>query len=380
MVEGYCCWCDEFTIGNICPPGCPLPGGARPCRHHEFPCSGRKRRAGRACRVRSRPGGRCDRGSRGVRARRARSRHRGRRPPDHASGSFRPNDCRGAGPGWGGRRTAPRAGCRSPCRSRARRQSGAGRSTGCGGRADGSDERERIGAGEQPRRRRCGRAGQRRRRAAGTSVSAGAGAVSGLDTGAGRPAGRAGGFGSSSRAHRGGGRLELDVGMELRRRRSGDPASGGRRIGELDLELELELWRFRITAAEYRRRKYSAVSTCRCAVSADQYQHFDSHQQSRQQRRRSPDERRGRVDAAGAAATPRSGRRRPRRTSRRARPAPTSRSLRSLRWSPSSRTSSGPTRRGAVERRLLRRAVGERRLRARAGAAEPAAPGSAARS
>ena len=65
MAKGYCSLCDKFTIGNICPPAGCLPGGARPCRHHEFPCSGRKRRAGRPGGVRSRSGGRRDRGTRG---------------------------------------------------------------------------------------------------------------------------------------------------------------------------------------------------------------------------------------------------------------------------------------------------------------------------
>ena len=165
--------------------GC-LPGGARPCRHHEFPCSGRKRRAGRPCGVRSRSGGRRDRGSRGSEPRRARSRSRGRRPADHASGSTRPNDCRGAGTGGAVAAPPPEPAAEAACSSRARRQPGAGRPAGSGGRTDGAGERERVGAGEQPRRRRGGRAGERRC----GPVSAAATAVSGLDTGAGRPSSR----------------------------------------------------------------------------------------------------------------------------------------------------------------------------------------------
>ena len=109
---GYFSCCDAFTKGRIRPPGSCLPGGACACCGHEFPCSGRERRSGHVDSGPSRSGGGNDSGSRGSGHPRARSDGRGR-SVQRSSGSSRPNDCRGAGYGRGGRRTAPRAGCRS---------------------------------------------------------------------------------------------------------------------------------------------------------------------------------------------------------------------------------------------------------------------------
>ena len=153
--------CDAVTIGRSRPSVSRLPGGA--CAHggDELPSSRRERRPGHAGSVRSRSGRGRDRGLRGSGPGRAGFPDR-RRPIRRASGSSRPNGCRGAGSSRGGRRTAPRAGCRSACRSRTSRGSDARRTSHAGRRPDRADERERVGPSEQPRRQRLGRAGERR--------------------------------------------------------------------------------------------------------------------------------------------------------------------------------------------------------------------------